>query len=58
MAKELVNLSNKLENMQNQLKDYPSLQEKFNVIFNNIEKMYFIIIKRVFFFELEIKYGI
>ena len=32
MAKELVNLSNKLENMQEKLKEYPELQDKFNVI--------------------------
>ena len=31
MAKELVNLSNKLENMQEKLKEYPELQDKFNV---------------------------
>ena len=32
MAKELVALSNKMENMQQQLREYPSLQENFNVI--------------------------
>ena len=31
MAKELVNLSNKLDTLQQQLKDYPQLQEKYNV---------------------------
>ncbi len=33
MAKELVNLSNKLDNMQDRLKEYPELQDKYNVIF-------------------------
>jgi hypothetical protein len=37
MAKELVNLSNKLDNMQDRLKEYPELQDKFNVkLFKNI----------------------
>jgi hypothetical protein len=31
MAKELVNLSNKLEFMQQQLREYPSLQENYKV---------------------------
>ena len=31
MAKELVNLSNKLETLQGQLKEFPHLQEKHNV---------------------------
>jgi predicted nuclease with TOPRIM domain len=33
MAKELVNLSNKLETLQEQLKEFPHLQEKYNVKF-------------------------
>lgn len=32
MAKELVSLSNKLDYMQQQLREYPSLQENFKVI--------------------------
>lgn len=32
MAKEMVNLSNKLENMQDKLKEYPQLEEKYKVI--------------------------
>lgn len=32
MAKELVNLSNKLETLEQQLKEYPKLQDKYNVI--------------------------
>jgi len=34
MAKELITLSNKMEYMQQQLKEYPSLQENFNVLFS------------------------
>ena len=33
MAKEMVNLSNKLENMQDKLKEYPQLEEKYKVIY-------------------------
>ena len=33
MAKELVTLSNKMDYMQQQLREYPSLQENFNVHF-------------------------
>lgn len=31
MAKEMVNLSNKLDQVQEQVKEYPLLQDKFNV---------------------------
>ena len=36
MAKEMVNLTNKLENINDQLKEYPQLQENYEVILRTI----------------------
>jgi hypothetical protein len=34
LAKELVNLANKIENLENQARLYPDLEDRFTVSFN------------------------